>query len=330
MNGDKMIVYDLSILGTNKVSFYLALEQYLLSQIDEDIFFLWDISTSIVIGRNQVLEGEVNLDYAKRSKVPIFRRPSGGGAIYADDGCFMYSFLTKQRNKDKVYALFLAKIKQILSSLGLEIVFSGRNDLLFKGKKFSGTAVFQNASGTILHGTFLYDTNIPNLVTALTVDKTKLISKGIKSVEERVINLASYIKISKKELMAYLIANIGDSIAFLPSFITEVIKDQEAKYTSPSWLYGKNPEYSLLKKNRFAWGSIEVYLLVKQNLIIELNIRGDFFQKQSLETFCAAFQQVAFTSTAVLAVLNKNTVSNYIYEATNQEFIDLLFEEKST
>jgi len=46
-------VIDLKALGKNRISFYLALEEYLLGDLTEDLFFLWDIPSSIVIGRNQ-------------------------------------------------------------------------------------------------------------------------------------------------------------------------------------------------------------------------------------------------------------------------------------
>ena len=51
---------------------------------------LVDIDKSIIIGKNQLLEGEVNINFTKKNSIPIYRRPSGGGAIYADNGCFMY------------------------------------------------------------------------------------------------------------------------------------------------------------------------------------------------------------------------------------------------
>ncbi len=322
-----MIVYDLSALGTNEVSFYLALEQELLSILDEDIFFLWNISTSIVIGRNQVLQAEVNLEYARQHNIPIYRRPSGGGAIYADNGCFMYSYLTKKRDRNNVYSSLLAKIKSLLASLGLEIVFSGRNDLLFKGRKFSGTAIFQNSNGTILHGTFLYDTNIACLVSALTVDRTKLISKGIKSVEERVINLAPYLTKTKTELMAYFVKNIGDKSIELPSFIINQARQEEKKYNNDAWLWDKNPEYSVVFKKRYSFGSIEAYLLIKQNKVKKLEIRGDFFNKQDLNLFYRAFNQVMFSKEAFCEVLEKVPISDFIFDASNQDFLNLLFEE---
>ncbi len=63
--------------------FYFALEDYVLNTLlkeDETYFFTWEIS-GIVIGKNQVIENEINLDYVKEHHIKVFRRPTGGGAV---------------------------------------------------------------------------------------------------------------------------------------------------------------------------------------------------------------------------------------------------------
>lgn len=323
-----MISYDLKSLGTNKISFYLALEQVLLSDLNDDIFFLWDISNSIVAGRNQLIEAEVNQKYVDKHHIPIYRRPSGGGTIYADQGCFMYSFLTKEKNRDVIIKTYLTKLMKALQALGLDVVFSGRNDLLFQGKKFSGTAIQQSPQGSIIHGTFLYDTNLACLVEALTVDPTKIISKGIKSVQERVINLKPYLTLTKHELMDYLVNNMGGEVQKLDQSIINQAHKGEKKFASKEWIYGKNPKHTIRFKKRFAFGGIEAYVLFKQGIILELTLRGDFFEKQSLEPFIKAFTKLAFTKEAVLEVLQTHPIDQYIYDATNDDFIKLMFEEE--
>lgn len=328
IQGDDMIAYDLTSLSTNKISFYLALEQVLLSHLNDDIFFLWDISTSIVAGRNQLIEAEVNQEYVRAHHIPIFRRPSGGGTIYADEGCFMYSFLTKEKNRDLIIKTYLTRLMKALQALGLEVVFSGRNDLLFQGKKFSGTAIQQTPQGSIIHGTFLYDTNLACLVEALNVDPTKIISKGIKSVQERVINLKPFLKLNKHELMNYLVKAMGDKVVFLDQNFIQEAKEIEKTYASNEWIYGKNPKYSIRFKKRFAFGGIEAYLVIKQGIILEFDLRGDFFERQPLEPFVRAFQELPYTKQAVLGVLQTHPIDRYIYDATNDDFIKLIFEEE--
>ena len=40
-----------------RLSFYLAMEEYVARRLDEsDSFFLWQVEPSVIFGRNQVLE----------------------------------------------------------------------------------------------------------------------------------------------------------------------------------------------------------------------------------------------------------------------------------
>ena len=151
----------------NKISYYLAIEDYFLNHTNEEVFFVWNIDKSIIIGKNQLLEGEVNIDFTKKNNIPIYRRPSGGGAIYADKGCFMFSFISRNINKEEVYKSKLTLIVEALKKIGIDAYFSGRNDLMFKEKKFSGNAFYSNEKGSVLHGTFLFDTNLSDLVSII-------------------------------------------------------------------------------------------------------------------------------------------------------------------
>ena len=209
-----MIGFDLRKYGTLDLSFYLALEAYLINRNDDnDYFFLWDIDKSIIVGINQLVETEVNLDFVRKNDFKVYRRPSGGGAIYADSGDFMFTFLTNKKSKDEMFNYSLDKIRSVLSSLGLDVSKSGRNDLTYLDKKFSGSAIYYKNNKTILHGTFLYDASLDNLEKFLTPSSNKLISKGISSVKSRVINLKEYLNgMTKDELMKYFLYHIDEDI----------------------------------------------------------------------------------------------------------------------
>ena len=59
--------------GNLKAYFYFALEEYVMEHLlkeDEAYFFTWKIK-GIVIGKNQVLENEVNLQYTKEKNIEI-------------------------------------------------------------------------------------------------------------------------------------------------------------------------------------------------------------------------------------------------------------------
>ncbi|MDD3191537.1 MAG: lipoate--protein ligase [Bacilli bacterium] len=322
-----MKALDLEQWQTNEISFYLALEQYVLSNLDDDVFFLWDIPPSVVIGRNQLLQAEVNVAYAKEEGVPIYRRPSGGGAIYADDGCFMYSFVTKEKRKEQLMQYFVQKMIVSLKKLGVDASFSGRNDLMFANKKFSGTAILQKQEGSIVHGTFLYDTDIEKLVRILQVDPLKIISKGIQSVKERVINLKPYLDKTKKEVMHFLIHDIGDQITYLSPPEWDKVKEIEKKFASKEWIEDQNPPYTVHRKMRFPCGMLDIYLDIKNKKIKSLQIKGDYFEMNPIETWVSYFQQIPFTKQDFSNVLKNHPVDRVIQDAKNEEIIQLIWEE---
>ena len=47
--------------GNRRLTFYLAMEEYVAKAFDEEAFFVWQSDPTVIIGRNQVLENEVNL-----------------------------------------------------------------------------------------------------------------------------------------------------------------------------------------------------------------------------------------------------------------------------
>ena len=73
-------------LKSNNPYYNLALEEYLFSNTDEDIFMLWQNAPTVVVGRNQNVYAEVNLDFVKSHNVLVSRRITGGGAVY--QACF--------------------------------------------------------------------------------------------------------------------------------------------------------------------------------------------------------------------------------------------------
>ena len=74
--------------------FNLALEEYAFQKLDpgEEYFMLWRNRPSVIIGKHQNAQQEVNLPYAKLHHIPVVRRLSGGGAVYhPHDGTFVLS-----------------------------------------------------------------------------------------------------------------------------------------------------------------------------------------------------------------------------------------------
>lgn len=313
--------------GNLKPYFYFALEEYILNHVlkdDETYFFTWEIH-GVVIGKNQVIENEVNLQFLKEQHIDIYRRPTGGGCVYADHRNTMFSIITKRTNKDFSFKTYLSRIIDSMALLGVPITFSGRNDLLYEGKKISGNAFLQNKHGMLMHGTFLYDCDLETMVRAITPSDEKLVSKGISSVTSRVTNLKPYLGgMSQASLIRHFENTLTNKTYELSNEEVKLISEMAKKYESKTWIYQKQPPYTKLLKKRIPGGLFEVKLDLHDGLIKSLSLQGDFFDTKHLQSFEDAFKDQVYTKENIEKILETHDISDYVLDADNETFRELL------
>jgi len=313
---------------TKRLSFYLATEEFLAKHYPKDeYFFMWQVHPTVIIGRNQLIDNEVNVDYAKAKKIQLYRRKSGGGCVYADFSNIMFSFITPNFNKDFVFQTYLSRIVKILKKLGLDAKTSGRNDILIGDHKVSGNAFYQVNSRSVVHGTMLYNTDLEEMVKAITPDNEKLLSRGIDSVRKRVTNIRDHIDISIEDFKAFIKKHIADEDMTLSQKDIEEIEAIEAGYLKQSFIYGKNPNYTIKKKGKVPAGLFEISLELKNNIIKKMNILGDYFILKDVDDLVKELTNKPFTEKDIQVVMDGLDVSEYIYNLTNEDFISLLFKE---
>lgn len=176
--------------------FYLAMEEYLARYTEDEAFFVWQVPPTVIIGRNQVMAAEVNLPYCRAHGIRVFRRKSGGGCVYSDRGNLMVSCVVSGKDVPFLFENYIRRLALCLRRAGLEAEVSGRNDILVSGKKVSGNAFFSIHGRNVMHGTLLFDCNPERLENALTPSGTKLRSKGVSSVRQRVGSLRQFLPAS--------------------------------------------------------------------------------------------------------------------------------------
>ena len=180
-------------LKDRSLVFFLAMEEYVARKIEGDALFVWRVNPTVIIGRNQDLEAEVNLDYCRENRIEVVRRKSGGGCVYADKGNIMVSYVSGRGDVSEVFGRYLDAVAECLRSLGLDAEKSGRNDVLVDGLKVSGNAFQMLPDRSIVHGTMLYSVDFDVLETAIRPPVEKLERHGIASVRQRVTNLSDHL-----------------------------------------------------------------------------------------------------------------------------------------
>jgi len=196
----------LPVSETRRLSFYLAMEEFVARHLDEpDAFFIWQVGPSVIFGRNQVLENEVNVAYCREHNIKLYRRKSGGGCVYADMDNLMLSFITTEENVNFAFNRFVNMILLVLRRLGIEATGTQHNDIMIGDRKVCGTACYHVGGRSIVHSTMLYDTNMEHMLNAITPGPEKLEKKGIQSVRQRITLLKDYTTLEGVEALKQLI-----------------------------------------------------------------------------------------------------------------------------
>lgn len=225
----------------HRLSFYLAMEEYLARHRNDgdDLFFLWRVDPSVIFGRNQVIEREVNLDYCRQHGIAFYRRKSGGGCVYADRSNVMMSYITRSDEVTTTFSRYMAMVRQVLSDLGIEATTTEHNDVLIGGRKVSGNAFYHIPGHSIVHGTMLFDTDMQHMLNAITPPQTKLSKHGVESVRQRITLLKEHTDLTIDAFTTYIREHLCDQSLELTRIDVQAITAIENEYLNPIFIYGK-------------------------------------------------------------------------------------------
>lgn len=217
--------------GARRLSFYLAMEEYVARHIDEeDLFFMWQVRPTVIFGRNQSLENEVNVDYCRANEIEMYRRKSGGGCVYADMGNVMLSYISKEENVGLTFNRFINMLLLVLRRMDIEATGTSHNDVMIGDRKVCGTAFYHLPGRSIVHSTMLYDTNMNHMLNAITPSQEKLQSKGIKSVRQRITFLKDHTSLSLDEVKSIVRTTLCEGELILSQADIEGIEQLEQTY----------------------------------------------------------------------------------------------------
>ena len=232
-----MIYVSLPDNEVRRLSFYLALEEYVARQLaPADYFFMWQVEPSVIFGRNQLIENEVNQDFCRLHHIQMYRRKSGGGCVYADMDNVMLSYISDGYQVGLTFNRFVQMILLVLRKMGIEATGTSRNDILIGDRKVCGTAFYQLPGRSIVHSTMLYDTNMDYMLHAITPSAEKLQEKGIQSVRQRITLLKDYTSLSLEEVKALIRDTLCDDELMLTLAQVAEIEKIEQTYLKEEFI----------------------------------------------------------------------------------------------
>lgn len=250
--------------------------------------FLWKNKQTVVIGANQNPYSECDIESLLNEGGFLARRRTGGGAVYHDLGNLNFSFIADKDIYDVKKQMQV--IQKALLDFNLETEVSGRNDITYQGRKFSGNAFAKTKHQGLHHGTILIKTDGERLQRYLKVKPAKLHKHGVKSVASRVINLSEVADITSENIIPHLIRAFEDVYQNTATVINfdDLCSNDAVKLSqhigSEEYLFGKWKEFHTKKSATFDWGSIDLDLDIDEDkcLIRDINIASDSLEPVSI------------------------------------------------
>ena len=317
---------------TQHLPFYLAMEEWAarnLADVADDLFFMWQVNPTVIFGRNQRIESEIDLGYCRDNSIEFYRRKSGGGCVFADMNNIMFSYITSADDVVTTFSHYTGLVASFLRSLGLDASDTSRNDVLISGRKVSGNAFYHLPGRCIAHGTMLYDADFTHLSRALTPSRSNLESKGVKSVESRITTIREHLpQLGIEEFKQRALSSLTDGeIHITPSQIEE-IRAIERPYYDERWINGSRHASTISRHKRIEGVGefhADIDLRRSDNTIGRVNLSGDFFMLGDLDTLLLNhLQGVQHTPQAIAEALADIDPSLAIPGLSREALTDLL------
>jgi lipoic acid synthetase/lipoate-protein ligase A len=213
------------------------MEEYVARYVAErECFFMWQVEPTVIFGRNQMIENEVNLDFCRKHDIQVYRRKSGGGCVYADSDNVMLSYISEDDSVGMAFNQFIQMVLLVFRKMGVEAVGTQHNDVLIGDRKVCGTACYHLDGRNIVHSTLLYDTNMDNMLQAITPSQEKLQSKGIQSVRQRITLLKNHVTLSLEEVKTMIRDTLCTGELVLTERQVKAIEQMEQEYLQKDFI----------------------------------------------------------------------------------------------
>ena len=259
---------------------------------------LYTYQPCALVGRFQSIENELNLSYCANKKIPINRRPTGGGAIIMGEDQLGVA-LAIPGKADETYAHVRERMAQFsqgiisgLNTLGIEVEFRRKNDLEVNGKKIAGLGLHKTATGGLLfHASLLVDLDVSYMLNVLRTPFEKISDKEIATVAERTTTIQrEYKKPLTLNYVRIIILN-GYKNAFDANIelsdlsneeMDEIRQLEKDKYMDSDWIFQSTDVADAIGKSiiKTEGGLLDIRIVLAGKMIKSAYIGGDFFTSE--------------------------------------------------
>jgi lipoate-protein ligase A len=225
----------------------LALDEAVVrAEPGEPALILWQTRPAVVIGRFQRADWEVDAAACAARGVRVWRRFTGGGAVYLDPGTLCAGIVVPAGHPDAglgvpdLYRPFLDGIAAACRALGVDAARDERT-VRVGGRKVTGVAAHRGRRATLVHGTLLVEGELDALSACLAGPRGGSLDGRPRPAHSRPDTVAN-VGVSMAEARAAVVrALAGDGAAEQPPSARELELAAELRrerYADRSWHAG--------------------------------------------------------------------------------------------
>lgn len=254
----------------------------------------------VCVGAHQNIEQEVDEDYCSRQGLPIVRRYVGGGAVYLDQHQLFFHFIYPEQHglhlAQELYELFIEPVVRTYRRFGVQAEMRPINDIQVNGRKIGGTGAATFDSAVVVVGSFMFDFDAEHMSRCLRVPSEKFRDKLYDSLREYITSFRRELgapperEAVKKAFLQEVETSLGATP--VPSQPTprelKAINEWEQRMRDPEWNYRRGRRFTPGRvkistdthiaeaSHKAPGGLLRVRMLVRDGLIAELELSGDF------------------------------------------------------
>ena len=269
----------------------------------EGVILCSPATTYVCIGYFQDAEQEVDMEFCRQHRIPVFRREVGGGAVYLDGNQLFFQLIIHRHNplvpagKLAFYRKFLQAPIEAYRALGIPAEYRPVNDIVANQRKVSGCGAAEIGDYYVLVGNLIVDFNYEMMARVLKVPDEKFRDKIYKTIYENLSTIKREIEhVPPREELWSLMAE--KFVEMLGPMEVETTVDEEwrakadelaARFLTDEWLYQRRRpsagrEVTIRagvqvkqRMHKAPGGLIRATTEVRDGVIAAVSISGDFF-----------------------------------------------------
>ncbi len=258
-------------------------------------------SPYLCVGHFQDPARELDLEFCRKSELPVIRRETGGGAVLIDSGQLFVQWVFQReslpRKVEQRFETFIRPIVETYSFFGIDAKLYPVNDIHVNGRKICGTGAGTIGEAEVVTGNFLFDFDTNKMVQALNLPGEVFREQTRESLEKYLTTFSKEkgSNPDRKEVIEVYKAQCRKALGrdfFEGRFTVKESKEMELieekwKKEAGHFLPSSRPEERLLKIHAGVWigqmrhtaqgGVIESLIRMNENRIefIKLTTDGD-------------------------------------------------------